>query len=79
MNQYRQTELRSMTFGFSNLFCRHTSDDRIWLDIFCNDSSCADNGSIAYFDTGHDYRVISYPHIIADYNISFIVPCCGNI
>lgn len=54
--------------------CRDSSHDCIWRYIFRDDGSCSNYCTIADMHSGQDNGFIADPYIIANDNITFVVP-----
>lgn len=64
---------------FTDWFRRNASHNRVRLHIFGNDGSRSDDRPVPYADTGKYDRLITYPDIIAYYNITLIIPRFCNL
>ena len=59
-------------------FGRHTANDGVGWNIFCNQGTGADDGTITNGDASEDDGLVADPHIVANDNVAFVVPGGAN-
>ena len=66
--------------SLTDWLCGHAAHNRAWRNILCHDGTRADNCAVAYRNSCKNDRFKAYPHVVADYDISLIVPgfVCPN-
>lgn len=55
--------------------------EKLIIGKFCSIAcgTCGNNRSVTNMNTCHNHNFVADPYVIADHNISFVVPCSSNI
>ena len=56
----------------------HTANDGVGWNIFCNQGTGADDGTIANGDASENDGLVADPHVAANDNVAFVVPSVAN-